>query len=64
VTCCTADASVVGFVVKSDKQFKENQWIETTGVIQLKKENGMDIPVLKLNSYQLIPAPKDPYIYF
>ncbi|SFI63886.1 TIGR03943 family putative permease subunit [Thermoflavimicrobium dichotomicum] len=64
VTCCTADASVIGFVFKTEKPFKENQWLEATGTIQTRKENGADVPVIRLDSYELIPAPKDPYVYF
>lgn len=66
VTCCTADATVVGFITsyKQSDQFKLNQWIEVTGTLKNVLYDGYDMPVVELESYRIIDPPKDPYIYF
>ncbi len=64
ITCCAADATVVGFYLKTDQEFKENQWIEATGTIRIKKEEEFETPIIELESYKKIDPPKDPYVYF
>jgi putative membrane protein len=67
VTCCTADASVVGFLIKPKHHIpipKINAWVEATGTLGKQKVDGQDTPVIYLQSYHMIPAKKDPYIYF
>lgn len=65
VTCCTADASVVGLLVQSKKakQIKTNEWIEVTGTIQVTNYDGSELPMVRLESYKKIHPPKDPYVY-
>jgi putative membrane protein len=64
VTCCAADATVVGFYMQTDQEFKENQWIEATGTIRVKKEEELETPIIELESFKKIDPPKDPYVYF
>ncbi|SEN47416.1 TIGR03943 family putative permease subunit [Lihuaxuella thermophila] len=66
VTCCTADATVIGMVTTGSHagQVKSNQWIEVTGTIQTVMYEGYEMPVIKLDSYKPVSPPKDPYIYF
>jgi putative membrane protein len=67
VTCCTADASVVGFLIKPKHHIpipKINAWVEATGTLGKQKVDGQDTPAIYLQSYHMIPAKKDPYIYF
>ncbi|MBA4493340.1 TIGR03943 family putative permease subunit [Paenactinomyces guangxiensis] len=66
VTCCTADAGVVGLLTTypGAQHLKLDQWIEATGTVQTIQPEGYDMPVIKLTSYKTISPPKDPYIYF
>jgi putative membrane protein len=67
VTCCTADAAVVGFLTKPKHRMpmpKVNTWVEVTGTLGMQKVDGSDTPVIYLKSYRKIPPKKDPYVYF
>lgn len=66
VTCCTADATVIGLVTTDPHagKLKSNQWIEVTGTLRSVMYEGYEMPVVKLDSYKPISPPKDPYIYF
>lgn len=66
VTCCTADATVVGFLTKWDQAetLKLNQWVEVTGKLDVVLSEGLNMPIIQLESYKTIEPLKDPYIYF
>ncbi|MBS7531673.1 TIGR03943 family protein [Hazenella sp. IB182353] len=66
VTCCTADAMVIGVVVKDPHaiQLKNKKWIEVTGTLTTTKQEGYDMPAIQLTSSEDTTEPKDPYIYF
>ncbi|MBO6145203.1 MAG: TIGR03943 family protein [Bacilli bacterium] len=66
VSCCTADAGVVGFIAKYDKnKIKDNTWYEIDGVLQKTKDlAGYDIMVIIINSYKEIDYKKEEqYVY-
>lgn len=64
ITCCTADASIVGFLVNTTGDVPPiNKWIKITGKLNTEEISGYPSPVLSISNYQAIEAPKDPYIY-
>lgn len=66
ISCCAADASVVGVKSQSPQApiLKTDQWIEVEGVLQTTKRFDFDAPLIQIQSYQVTKEPKDPYIYF
>lgn len=66
VSCCAADATVVGIITKTPKAptFKEDQWMEVEGTLSTIRVYGFDQPLILLESSREVSRPKDPYIYF
>jgi putative membrane protein len=66
VTCCTADAIVIGFLTEGAKTatLKDNDWVEVTGSLDVGMYDGVDMPVIKLEAVEKVKPLKDPYIYF
>ncbi|TCS95680.1 TIGR03943 family putative permease subunit [Hazenella coriacea] len=66
VTCCAADATVVGFLTKWNQAqtLKLNQWVEVNGQLDMVLSEGFNLPIIQLESYEMIEPLKDPYIYF
>lgn len=66
VSCCTADAGYVGFIVKYDNhKIKDKTWYEIDGVLQKSKDiAGYDIMVIVINSFKEIDSTKEEqYVY-
>ncbi|PTX60293.1 putative repeat protein (TIGR03943 family) [Melghirimyces profundicolus] len=65
VTCCAADASVVGVFASFPgvEQLGEGIWIEVEGPLKSVRFQNSDMPLVKADGYKRIPAPADPYIY-
>jgi putative membrane protein len=64
---CAADSGVFGMLVDFPKgtQLNDDDWVHVTGKLssELYQPFTQTIPVLKVTSWQSIPAPKDPYVY-
>ncbi|PFO09664.1 TIGR03943 family protein [Bacillus sp. AFS076308] len=64
ITCCVADASVYGMMVKGDVAvLPKDKWVQVTGKIEQTQFNGEDIPVLKIDQLSKITPPKQPYVF-
>jgi putative membrane protein len=65
VTCCTADASVVGILIKGESinQFPVDTWVKIKGTIQEKDYGQIAVPSLQLAQAQKVKAPDTPYVY-
>jgi putative membrane protein len=65
VTCCTADASVIGVLIKgkSTKQFPVDTWVKVKGTVQEKDYGSIAVPSLQLDQAQKVKAPDSPYVY-
>jgi putative membrane protein len=64
---CAADSGVFGMLVDFPKgtQLHDDDWVHVTGKLtsELYQPFKQTIPVLKVNSWNSIPSPKDPYVY-
>ncbi|MCM3727904.1 TIGR03943 family protein [Neobacillus cucumis] len=64
ITCCVADASVYGMMVKGDvASLPKDKWVQVTGKIEETQYNGEDIPVIKIDQLSKITPPKQPYVF-
>lgn len=65
VSCCIADAQVVGlYAVYSDIEQKSPfVWIRAEGVLDQIEFQGEQIPILRVEHIEEIPAPENPYLY-
>jgi uncharacterized repeat protein (TIGR03943 family) len=64
VSCCVADASVVGLMVRSqDPSLQNDQWIEVTGTFVPSDVAGWQAPVLAAESMTPVETPQQPYLY-
>ena len=65
ISCCAADASFIGFIVKTDtSSIKENGWYEIEGVLDLGKDTyGSTIVVINMVNYKKIKSEKNQYVY-
>ncbi len=64
---CAADSGVFGMLVDFPKgtQLQDDDWVRVTGTLssELYQPFNQTIPVLKVTSWNSIPAPEDPYVY-
>lgn len=65
VTHCIADAHASGLVIENGASFgiQKNIWVRIKGVLNVKKDDNLRIPVIHVSSLEKIQAPKDPYVY-
>ncbi|MGM0873787.1 MAG: TIGR03943 family putative permease subunit [Bacillota bacterium] len=65
VTHCVADAHASGLVIKNGASFEihENAWVRIKGVLSVKKDDHLRVPVINVSSLEKIQPPKDPYVY-
>ncbi|OYD06862.1 TIGR03943 family putative permease subunit [Paludifilum halophilum] len=65
ITCCTADASVIGIFAKfpGSDQIKEGTWIEVKGGLDSIVVERSRVPFIEAPSHRVVEAPKDPYVY-
>lgn len=65
VSCCVADATVVGMVVRwpEAEKLENDQWVTVRGQIAGVTQNGLDMPVLAADTIELVAAPQQPYLY-
>jgi uncharacterized repeat protein (TIGR03943 family) len=65
VSCCVADAAVVGLVVRAPEtaMLQDDQWIEVNGVFEPSRLDGWQPPVLAASSIRPVATPNQPYLY-
>ncbi|MDF9408864.1 MAG: hypothetical protein A4E52_01981 [Pelotomaculum sp. PtaB.Bin013] len=65
ITCCSADAMPDGFMCeyKNASNFREGDWLNIRGTIQLGKYEGNTIPVIRITAFSKAQEPQNPYIY-
>nr|WP_062046476.1 TIGR03943 family protein [Bacillus sp. JCM 19034] len=65
MTCCIADASVYGTMVRSDEplHLDSDTWVHISGIISEDTYNDMRIPQVMLRGIELIDEPESPYVY-
>jgi putative membrane protein len=65
ITCCTADASPEGFILKSKDAlgYKDGTWINIRGVLEVDDFDQQVVPVIEATSVELAAEPADPYVY-
>ena len=65
VTCCVADATVAGIVVRSPQaaSFASDQWVEVSGTFEPGKLGTEDLPVLSAKAVAEAETPAQPYLY-
>jgi putative membrane protein len=64
---CAADSGVFGMLVDFPKgtRLNDDDWVRVTGKLssELYQPFKQTIPVLRVTSWEAIPAPEDPYVY-
>jgi len=65
ITCCTADASPGGFILKSKDavDYKDGTWINIRGVIEVDDYDQQVVPVIEATFIERAAQPSDPYVY-
>lgn len=63
VTCCAADAQVLGLMVEGNFNAGDNQWVRVEGVIGEGMYKGEKIPTIKAKTIKTIQKPSTEYIY-
>ncbi|WP_257348375.1 TIGR03943 family putative permease subunit [Pseudalkalibacillus decolorationis] len=65
MSCCSADASVFGTLVKGNdlQKFTNDEWVNVQGTISKTTYNGALIPVITVHSVNKIKSPETPYVY-
>lgn len=65
VSCCVADASVLGLVVKvpAGGKLENDQWVEVAGSFIPSNLEAWKMPVLVAENITTIPVPQQPYLY-
>lgn len=65
ITHCVADASIIGFIseVQEAPQIDQDTWIKASGVIDITSYEGVELPMIKINSWKKVEEPLEPYLY-
>ena len=65
VSCCVADASALGLLVKSDQaaQLQADSWVRVTGKFGVGEFAGEKLPVLIPDKIEPTEQPSQPYLY-
>lgn len=64
ITCCLADATVYGLLVRSDQPLPPNDtWVRVHGRIAATRFMEENIPMILADRLETIPAPDQPYVY-
>ncbi len=64
ITCCLADATVYGLLVRADQPLPPNDtWVRVHGRIGATRFMEEDIPMILAERLEIIPAPDQPYVY-
>lgn len=59
-----SQAFVVGFLCEYDgiSDFEDGSWVEIVGTVTKGKYHNLDIPIIKIDSLNLINQPEDPFV--
>ena len=65
MTCCAADAMpIFVFIEHSENMVIENdKWIGVKGELSLKKNSGVEVPLISLDSLEYVEEPSFPYLF-
>lgn len=65
ISCCVADGGVYGILIQDDSlsQYKNDTWVEITGVLEKVEFNGWSLPLITPTKIEPIEAPEEPYVY-
>ncbi|MBM7542983.1 TIGR03943 family putative permease subunit [Amphibacillus cookii] len=65
ITHCIADASYIGFLAELNQapQWSEDAWVAVTGVIKITEYEGVKLPMIQVEEWEVINEPDQPYLY-
>ena len=65
VSCCVADASPIGVIVRSDQagEYAADQWLQVQGHFQAGRFINAEMPILVASEITPIEQPQQPYLY-
>ncbi|GAC92202.1 hypothetical protein KN10_2638 [Anoxybacillus flavithermus NBRC 109594] len=65
LTCCVADATVYGILVKTDEaaKWENDTWVKVEGIIDETTYRERFVPVIIKPSVTVVNAPEQPYVY-
>jgi uncharacterized repeat protein (TIGR03943 family) len=65
MTCCAADASVIGFfaAIPHSDQLKDGTWLEVEGGLSSTTVEGSSVSMIRVKTFKRVKPPKDPYVY-
>ena len=64
ITCCAADSFALGIPVEwSGDMFKENDWVQVKGPVQVTEWNEQKMPLILAESIEKTRAPDQPYLF-
>ena len=65
ITCCAADAFPLGIPVVWDDAalLTDDTWVQVQGVVESIELNNVNIPLIRADSVEIIPAPDQPYLF-
>ena len=65
MTCCAADAMpIFVFIEHAENVVIENdKWIRVKGVLSMKKNSGVEVPLISLDSLEYVEEPSFPYLF-
>ncbi|WP_051128289.1 TIGR03943 family putative permease subunit [Amphibacillus jilinensis] len=65
ITHCIADASYIGFLTELNQAppWPENTWVAVTGTIKTTAYEGVKLPTIQVEEWEMINEPDQPYVY-
>lgn len=65
LSCCVADARPLGLIVENaPEDFAEDTWLNVTGHIEVREFDGVETPIIVIESAEITEQPEQPYLYF
>lgn len=65
MTCCAADAMPIFVFIEHPKKLviENDKWIRVKGILSMKKNSGVEVPLISLESSKYVKEPPFPYVY-
>lgn len=62
ISCCAADAQLIGLWLTEPMDLKVDTWIEIEGTLQILEKDSARLIAVKADKFKLVDPPKNPYV--
>jgi putative membrane protein len=65
LTCCAADATAVGMLAQwpEEEKLADDSWVRVRGTVELAVLDGRSVPLIRVETVEVVPEPIQPYLF-